>query len=395
MRSRFHNFSEDTIQSWRWLCKRYAAYIPQTLIAPVATLLLIAVSGCVHTRAFKSRDGRLLPGSIARMETVEIGGIRQSIWFRSTDTSNLPLILLHGGPGISEAPLFRHYNGDLERCYLAVYWEQRGAGRSFHRNIPPSSMNLDQFLADLDEVVELVRRRFNKEKVVLLAHSWGTVLGTIYAYRHPDKVAAYVGTGQIANMQEGERLSYDFALGEARRRNDRRALRELQKIGPLPHTVKSMLKSRRSVEHFGGTFHGKLSTGKLIWTALKTDEADLTDLVRFGAGNSFSLQHLWPEFSQIDLESQYREFHVPVFFLLGRYDRVTPADLAERYFSKIDAPYKKLVWFEDSAHNALYEEPSHFNQVLISDVLPVANQTIDSVAPSPQMATCGQMAGTD
>jgi proline iminopeptidase len=242
---------------------------------------------------------------------------------------NLFLIFLHGGPGISQAPLFRHYNGDLERHYLAVYWDQRGAGRSFHRNIPPSSMNIDQFLADLDEVVELVRRRFDKPKVVLLAHSWGTVLGTIYAYRHPDKVAAYVGAGQIANMPEGERLSYDFALSEARRRNDRGALRELQNIGPPPHTVKSMLKSRRAVERFGDAFHGKLSTGKLIWTALKTDEVNLTDVVRFAAGNSFSLHHLWPEFSQIDLKGKYREFQVPVFFLLGRYDRVTPAELAE------------------------------------------------------------------
>jgi proline iminopeptidase len=375
---------------WRVLYRRYAGYMVHTPIVLVAASLLSAFSGCAHTRAFKSRDGRVLAGSIARMETVEIGGIRQSMWLRSTDTSNLPLIFLHGGPGISEAPLFRYYNGDVERCYLAVYWEQRGAGRSFHRNIPPSSMNLDQFLADLDEVVDLVRHEFNDEKVVLLAHSWGTVLGTIYAYRHPDKVAAYVGTGQIANMQQGERLSYDFALGEARRRNDRGALRELRKMGAPPHTVKSMLKSRRSVERFGGTFHGKLSTGKLIWTALKTDEADLTDLVRFGAGNRFSLHHLWPEFSHIDLESKYRVFRVPVFFLIGRYDRVTPADLAERYFSNIEAPYKRLVWFEDSAHNPMYEEPGHFNQVLIDDVLPVAKQTIDSVAPNANVRPSGR-----
>jgi proline iminopeptidase len=355
--------------------KRHIGFAATVPIA-AAIALLAAVSGCVHTRAFKDRHGQVLPGSIARMESVRIGGIQQSIWFRSANTSNPALIFLHGGPGISTAPLSRHYNGDLEHHYLVVYWEQRGAGRSFHRGIPRSSMNIEQFLNDLDEVVELVKTRFKKQKVVLVAHSWGTLLGTIYSYRHPNKVAAYVGTGQIANMPEGERLSYEFALGEARRRDDRGPLRKLEEIGPPPHTVKSMLTSRGFVERFGGTFHAKLSTGKLIWTALRTDEANLTDLVRFGRGNHFSLQSLWSEFSQVDLEGNYRAFQVPVFFLIGRYDHVTPADLAERYFGEIKAPYKKLVWFENSAHNPPFEEPDYFNRVLIDEVLGVSTGRI-------------------
>ena len=128
------------------------------------------------------------------------GDIQQSIWFRGTNTSNPPLILLHGGPGITEAPPFRHYSSDLEYRYPVIYWEQRRAGRSSPR-YTPILMNIDQILRDLDEVAEPVRHRFNRAKVMLLGHSWGTVLGTIYAYRYPDKVAAYVGRGQIADVR--------------------------------------------------------------------------------------------------------------------------------------------------------------------------------------------------
>ena len=48
-----------------------------------------------------------------------------------------------------------------------------------------------------------------------------------------------------------------------------------------------------------------------------------------------------------------------------------PAVLAERYFEKIEAPCKRLVWFEHSAHNPLFEESAKFNRLLIEEVLPV------------------------
>ena len=76
-------------------------------------------------------------------------------------------------------------------------------------------MTIAQFLRDLDEVVELIKSRFGKKKVILLCHSWGTALGTLYVRQHPEKVAAYVGTGQVANMPHGEQVSYEFALSQA------------------------------------------------------------------------------------------------------------------------------------------------------------------------------------
>jgi pimeloyl-ACP methyl ester carboxylesterase len=340
-------------------------------IGLVVVAVLLVSTGCVHTEPFRDADGRVIPGSIATMEFATIGGMPQRLWFRGLDTTKPVLLLLHGGPGISEGPLFRRYNASLEHHFLVVYWEQRGTGRSYHADIPPPSMTIGQFLRDLDDVVELVRRRFKKDKVILLGHSWGTVLGTIYTSQHPEKVAAYVGVAQIANVPQGDQLSYAFALSEAVKRQHRRAVAALQAIGPPPHAVAAGLTRGRWVERFGGVFHTDLSTGKLIWAALTTDEASLVDLVKFGQGNRFSLEHLWKEFSQVDL-TRYQVFEVPLFFLLGRYDWHVPAVLAAAYFAQIHAPCKRLIWFEQSAHNPPFEEPATFNQVLIEDVLPVA-----------------------
>ena len=177
-----------------------------------ATLLLAVCSALawacgVHTRPFRAPDGTIVAGSIATMESARIGGTRQQLWFRGRDRYAPVLLLFHAGPGVSEAAMFRHYNSGLEQHFLVVYWEQRGAGRSYDADMPPQSMTIAQFLRDLDEVVELVRHRFGKDTVVLVGHSWGTVLGTIYAHDHPEKVAAYVGVGQLADVRESAQLS--------------------------------------------------------------------------------------------------------------------------------------------------------------------------------------------
>jgi pimeloyl-ACP methyl ester carboxylesterase len=337
----------------------------------VALCSVLASACCVHTRPFRATDGKILPASVASMEYATIGGMRQRLWFRGQDRNAPALILLHAGPGVSEAALFRHFNADLERHFLVVYWEQRGAGRSFAADIPPQSMTITQFLRDLDEVVQLVRGRFDKDRVVLVGHSWGTVLGTLYAHDHPEKIAAYVGVGQIADLEESARLSYEYALAQAEQRGDGAAARDLRAIGPRPSSADAMLALLGWVERFGGSFHGDLSMGDLIRTVIMSDETNLADLWRLRQGSRFSMEHLWPELSQLSLTG-YRSFAVPIFFLLGRHDWQMPATVAARYFDRIDAPCKRLVWFEHSGHYPPFEEPRKFERVLVDEVLPLA-----------------------
>jgi pimeloyl-ACP methyl ester carboxylesterase len=236
--------------------------------------------------------------------------------------------------------------------------------------MPRDSLTIAQLVRDLDQLVDLVRQRFGADKVILLAHSWGTVLGTIYADENPDKVAAYVGIAQIASFAEDERVSLEWALAQALARDNRRAIAELGGMAPRPRTVDDELAKGRWVEAFGGVFHQDLSTWRLIRAALSTDEANLLDLVRFGRGNRFSLESLRPEYAEVDL-TRRRSFRVPVVFVLGRFDWHVPSVLAERYFERLIAPCKRLVWFEHSAHNPPFEEPERFVRVMTEDVLPL------------------------
>jgi len=338
--------------------------------AAVVALTCLALVACAWTPPFVDHEGRPLPGSIATMEDVVLGGIAQRVWFRARDRHAPPLIVLHGGPGVSEGALFRHFDAALEDDYLVVHWEQRGTGRSYWpaRDTPPT---LKLLLGDLDELVGHVRHRFGASRVVLLGHSFGTVLALLYARAHPDKVAASVSVAQVVATQAGDRIGLEFALREAARRGDDAALESLRRLGPPPHDVDRTLELGRFLERFGGVFHGDLSTGQLIWAALRQPETTLLDVARFGIGNRFSLAALMPELSVLDLRMQVR-FDVPVFFLEGRYDWRTPSKLAEAYWTTLIAPCKRLVWFESSAHNPPFEQPQEFLAVMHSDVLPLA-----------------------
>ena len=176
------------------------------LVAAAMWLLVAAVSGVdgwlrlSHTKPFRGPDGSILPHSVAEVRYVRLGGVNQWVLIRGENAANPPLIVLHGGPGMSEMGFFRRFNAPLERQFTVVHWDQRGTGKSFDRRIPKSSMTLDQFVADLDELVDIVRRRFGKEKVAILGHSWGSALGPIYAARFPEKVSVYVGAAQIGGL---------------------------------------------------------------------------------------------------------------------------------------------------------------------------------------------------
>src|SRR5688572_19930014 len=156
------------------------------------------------TPAFRDPHGQLIPGSIAEIKFLELGGCEQWGMIRGENIANPVLVLLHGGPGMSETSLFRACNAVREKSFTGVYWDQRGAGKSFDPATPKSSMTVEQLITDLDQLVDYVCKRLGKHEVTLLGHSWGSPLGCLYASRFPEKVAVYVGCAQIGNWQRGE-----------------------------------------------------------------------------------------------------------------------------------------------------------------------------------------------
>ena len=102
---------------------------------------------------------------------------------RGENIANPILILLHVGPGFPEMRLLPTFSAALEQHYIVVYWMQRDTSKSFDRGMPASSLTIEQFIADLDELIDIVRRRFGKTNVAIYGHSWGSVCSMLRASR--------------------------------------------------------------------------------------------------------------------------------------------------------------------------------------------------------------------
>lgn len=322
------------------------------------------------TPPFRGPQGEPVPGSIAEIRYLRLGGLDQWVMIRSESAANPILILVHGGPGFPEMRLFRYFNAPLEKCFTVVYWEQRGTGKSFDSKIAKSSMTVEQFIADLDALVDAVRKRFDKDKVAIYGHSWGSALGMLYAARFPDKVSTYVGAAQVGDWPASEVICYDFTLAEAERRGNRKALRELRATGPPPHTGRRVIVQRKWLTRFVGMVRG-MSMWRLSRIILGGPEASIFDLTNILRGTLFSTYAMWEEVSALDLTKAAPALQVPVFFFLGRHDHVIAPETSNAYFDMLTAPSKRLVWFEESAHEPPFEEPAKFIAVMKELVRPV------------------------
>jgi len=323
-----------------------------------------------RTPPFRGPRGELVPGSIAEIGYLPLGGLDQWVMMRGGSLDNPPLILLHGGPGFTEMRLFRHFNAPLERTFTVVYWDQRGTAKSFDRRIPRSSMTVERFIADLDELVDAVCRRLGTRRVAIFGHSWGSALGVLYAARFPGKVAAYVGSGQIGDWPAGETSSYAFVLAEAQRLDDRKALKELRAIGPPPHTASRLWTQRTWLQRLEGQL-GMRSVWNLGRIFLGRPESSIFDLPNILRGFRFSLDAMWGEVSRLDLARVAPALQMPVFFFLGRRDHWVPPETSVAYFDALTAPAKRLVWFEESGHEPFVDEPAKFNAAMAELVRPV------------------------
>src|SRR5690606_23265637 len=142
-------------------------------------------------------------------------GIKQWISVRGRDRRNPILLFIHGGPASTEMPVSWLYQSPWEDFFTVVQWDQRGAGKSWTANDDPAAIaktiSIEQMTQDGVELVGYLREKYGKEKIFVLGHSWGTVIGLNIALSHPDWLHAYIGMGQVVNGQENERLGYEFA----------------------------------------------------------------------------------------------------------------------------------------------------------------------------------------
>ena len=327
------------------------------------------------------------PNGVEMLTALPINGTKQWVSIRGRDRRNPILLVLHGGPGSPTMPEDYTFQDPWEDYFTVVEWDQRGAGKTYAANDPKvvgPTMSLEQITSDAEEVVRYLQKSYGTKKIFLLGHSWGSVLGVRLAQAHPEWFYGYVGVGQIVNMRESERLGYAFVLAQAREHHNADAVRELEALAPYPGDVGGLTVARGQAQrkwlmYFGGLTFGRTNYNYNADAWKLSPDYTERDLANFDAGLSLSLERLLPAMEKVNFDA-VTTFECPVFLFEGRHDYTTSHELAARWFERIRAPKKELVWFENSAHMVMQEEPGRFLNYLVRDVRALAAEGGD-VAP--------------
>lgn len=338
------------------------------------------------TDIIAARQKIVSPRGVEELFSIPVNGATEWLSIRGQDARNPILLFLHGGPGSPTMPEAWTFQTPWEDFFTVVQWDQRGAGKTYASNDPKalaSTMTAAQMIDDTEHVVRYLLKRFHKQKIFVLGHSWGSYLGLNLAHLHPEWLHAYIGTGQIIDMLGSEAQGFRFAMDQAKAHGNAQAVRELQAIAPYPGPAGLTLE-RITVQRTWLTYYGGLTYGRSdfqydadAWH-LSPAYAD-RDLALIDEGGLYSLHHLLAVLARANFEN-VTEFKCPIFMFTGKHDYTTSHTIIEQWYRRVRAPKKALVWFENSAHMVMLEQPGRYLDHLIHLVRPIAVDAGDAAA---------------
>jgi pimeloyl-ACP methyl ester carboxylesterase len=316
------------------------------------------------------------PTGIDEGAFVPIGGIDQWITIRGQDRDNPVLLVLHGGPGDATNPWTFAMFAPWEDRFTVVQWDQRGAGRTLGRNGPQigPTMTIDRMAQDGIELADYLRHHLNKSKIIIVAHSFGSIIGLKMVRARPDLFSAYVGTGQVADETKNYYAAYDALLKKARATGNQQALAELTHAGPPPYETGD---GYRVQWKWANRFEGADQfLNERIGLALVAPGGSVRDFNTAVDGERLSGERLVPQANSATSADLGLDFAIPIFFFQGAEDFTTPTALAHQYLDALKAPQKAFVPIEGGGHFAMFMKSDQFLKELVVRVRPLA------VAPS-------------
>ncbi|KFN49269.1 alpha/beta fold hydrolase [Arenimonas composti] len=360
------------------------------LLLLLATLAATATAADCPTGADDARARAVIadlqrivtPNGVQETYATPIGGVEHWIDIRGEDRDNPVILFVHGGPASPAMPSHWQFQRGWEEFFTVVHYDQRGAGkthRSADADAVAGTLAIDRYVQDAIAIAEHVRERLGKEKLILVGHSWGTVVGMKAALARPDLFHAYVGIGQVINTRLNERLSFEYGLQRARADGNATAVAELESIAPYPGdqpiTRDRIIVARKWPQHYGGlNAYRDAEQDYYYGASLLSPEYDCADRRAFFAGNVFTLNEVLDEFLTVDFLPVER-FPIPVVMFLGRHDYTTPSAPTAEWLERVQAPHKRAVWFEHAAHMIPWEEPGHTLVALLEHVRPLAQES--------------------
>ena len=297
---------------------------------------------------------------------LSIGGIKQWVTIHGDDRRSPVLLFVHGGPGDTTNPWTFILFGEWRKYFTVVQWDQRGAGKTLAENGPgiASTVTVDRMAQDGVELTEYLCGHLRKQKIMVVAHSFGTVLGLLMARALPQRYFAYIGTGQVADSTQNYAVAYTELVKYARRTDNAEALDDLTAAGPPPYASGAGYQIQRK---WANAFEGadEFLPGT-IGLRLTAPGGGVQSVVDDAEGEVFSANLLVPQTSKLTERDLGIEFDIPIYFIQGEIDFTTPTVAARRYLDAIHAKRKGFATIPDGGHFSVFMHSQAFLDNMIN-----------------------------
>lgn len=337
---------------------------------PVSALLLLAIVGIAGRNINWFRGYIDTSTGINESSYVEISGQEQYISIRGRDINNPVILYIHGGPAGPDSAIMPVFTDPLIDEYTVVCWDQRGCGRTYFRNAKTDPENktvsFEQALIDTDELVDYIRERFGQDKIIIMGHSFGTVVGTRYIQLHSEKVSAYVGIGQFVNVTRSDTIAYQDALDKAKANGeDTSALEKAYREYLGGNSLNEYLTLRQATSKYHPA-PNKASTIGLAFFSPYTGVDDVRwVLIQADTDRYYELElNLMNTAYTFDIYDYPLEYDVPMCFISGDFDYICNSTLTEAFCNDITAPTRSFTAISGDGHSPQYDTPDSFGYIV-------------------------------
>ena len=212
--------------------KKKVMFFAVTVILNVGLITVSQLTA--STPRIVDENGNTPENSITELTEVELNGRKQWISIRGWDKNAPILLFLAGGPGGTQMAGVRHELSELEKHFIVVNWGQPGSGKSYYAE-KINNISAQTYIADGYALTEYLKERFSQEKIYLVGESWGSALGIFLVDKYPNSYHALIGTGQMVDFAETERIDYAKALEIAQSKGDTALIARLKANGEPPY----------------------------------------------------------------------------------------------------------------------------------------------------------------
>ena len=277
-------------------------------------------------------------GSQQKIEEGYVEAENAKLYYKSIGEGE-PIIIVHGGPGLSHNYLLPHLNSLSENNQL-IFYDQRGSGMS-EANVDSESITVNEFVKD----IELIRTHFGFGKIHIIGHSWGGYLAMKYAINNPNNVRSLLLVSSNGATEKSLK-DYDRIRAETMTSEDSKLMSEIFaseefKLADL-NTIKSLV---------------RMFFKPVLY------EVSYIDSINFGI-NEYTAKNLFKIFGLLsnnrkgyDLTEQLKYLNIPTLIIHGNDDPLLPKHA--RILHETIAG-SELVILEKCGHFPFVEQPESF-----------------------------------